>query len=78
MIDFIVNRMNAKVLELIYRKYLMDIFFGPGSKKFEDRLTNMLFVAEYRSRLPNPLLCKHIECVRPNIKQKAYRKKDPS
>ena len=41
----------------------------------EDKLTNSLFIYEYRTRLPNPLLCGGLECIRPMEKQKKYSKK---
>ena len=46
-----------------------------GSSKMEDKLTNSLFIYEYRTRLPNPLLCGGLECIRPMEKQKKYPKK---
>ena len=61
--QFIVNQMNARVLKLIYQKYEVEIMFG--SSKMEDKLTNSLFIYEYRTRLQNPLLCGGLECIRP-------------
>ena len=62
--------MNARVLESIYQKYLLNIVFG--SPKIEDKLTTLMFIQEYRTRLPNPLLCGKIECPRPKLPQTKY------
>jgi hypothetical protein len=70
---FMIRRMNARVLEMIYQKHQVEIMFG--SSKMEDKLTNSLFIYEYRTRLPNPLLCGGLECIRPMEKQKKYPKK---
>lgn len=65
--------MNARVLELIYQKYMIDIVFG--SSKMQDKLTNSMFINEYRTRLPNPLLCGGLQTFRPMQPQKKYKGK---
>lgn len=68
--------MNARVLELIYQRYLMEIVFG--TPKIEDKLTTLMFIQEYRKRLFNPLLCGKIECPRPKLPQKKYHSNNPN
>ena len=67
--QFMINRMNAITLNQIYEEKLEMVIFEKGKK--EDKMTDLLFLLEYRSRLFNPELCENIECIRPLMPRNA-------